>query len=137
MPEPLLNDKAAPSDSSLTLGELWRFCADKADDRQLTSLVIIGVLTAVTGVAIGVGIAPGWMLKGWSLVALLLALGSFGVWAIADREIIAHHAGKRGSGDVSVALLATTRWLAAVTAMVAAGSALLYGFFAVLGTWIS
>ena len=124
MPEPESGrDGALPRDRSPTLPELWRRAAARASDSWLAGLAGVGAVAAAAGCAVALGVAPGRLASWWPALLPAIAAGSFGLWGIAARE----EAERRSSAGGSRGWLATLvalRWLAAVTASVTLGVAL-------------
>jgi len=120
----MVEDPSVPPD---TLSELLTLAARRAKDGQLATLAIAGCGGAVIFVLV-LGRA------GWLGAAAELAVGSFGIWGIADRELNLLYA-TPGSARGRVLRWRITKGVSAVTAMLAAATAFGAMFIPLFGRW--
>ncbi|HVZ47601.1 MAG TPA: hypothetical protein VG916_02345 [Gemmatimonadaceae bacterium] len=113
----------------LSLGELLTAAARRATDGQLLAMTITGI----TGATVLVELLGR---QGWLAAAGALAVGAYGGWAIADRELNERWSRPGARGPVILGLRAA-RALAAVVATLAVVALLGTVFIPVLGLWRS
>ena len=102
--------------------------ARRATDGQLVIAAGVGIASAAV-----VGLArPGW----WLLALPLLAIGSFGIWGIAERTS-AERLARLGPSFAGHRALTGVRVAAAIIGTLAATLTLLALVARALGTWIS
>jgi hypothetical protein len=119
-----------PSDTS-DLREVWSSTARRATDAQLVACVVVGIAAAI-GFGIGalVDLRLAW--RFWPLVLLALLAGTFGIWGIADRELL-----EGGRQRWSRRALAATKWGSAIAAGIVAALVAIGILKLTIGTWIS
>lgn len=120
---------ADPPAPPATLSEILTHVARRAKDGQLATM-------AVTGLAGAAIIALVLGRSGWLAAAAALAVGAYGTWGIADRELNKLYAAP-GSPGGRVLAWRLARGVSAVTATLAAVSTLGTMFFPLLGLWRS
>ena len=131
---------AAGSRGPRDLREVWYEYARATSDARLVALAVMGLVGSV-GFAILFSVDATRVARWWPLVLPAAFAGAFGIWGIADREIVA--TGNRASGANGGDQIGVRRgWMvvrgAASVAAVAAGiAAMLEVLRLALGTWIS
>lgn len=112
-----------------SLPELLAAVARRASDAHLRAMAVVG-----TGGALTLGAIMGR--PGWTVAAAALAIGAYGAWGIADRELTARVSQPGGSRRVE-RLVRAARAIAGVVALFASVSALAVVFIPLLGYWKS
>lgn len=112
-----------------SLGEILAAVARRASDGQLLIMTLVGF----AGTAALVQILDR---QGWLAAAGALAVGSYGAWGIADRELNERWSRPGAKGPVIIALR-LGRAVAAVVATLAAVALAATMFIPFLGRWIS
>lgn len=120
---------ADTSPEPATLAEILTAVARRATDGQLLAMTI-------TGLAGSVVLEELLGRQGWLAAAGALAVGSYGAWAIADRELNERWSrpGARGPGIVALRFARAT---SAVVATLAVVALLATVFIPILGLWRS
>ncbi|MEA3244518.1 MAG: hypothetical protein U9Q74_00030 [Gemmatimonadota bacterium] len=120
---------ADTSPEPLTLAEILTSVARRATDGQLLAMTLVGLGgTVVIEALLG--------RKGWLGAAGALAVGAYGAWGIADRELNELWS-RPGSPRAKVLPLQLLRALAAMTATLSAVALLAAVFIPMLGLWRS
>jgi hypothetical protein len=131
---------AAGSNGPRDLRELWYEYARATSDARLVALAVAGLIGAV-GFVVLLFVDATRVARWWPLVLPVAFAGAFGVWGIADREMVAagNGAGGTNGGDYIGARRGWTvvRGAASVVAGGAGIAAMLEVLRVGLGTWIS
>lgn len=112
-----------------SLPELLAAVARRASDAHLWTMAVVGL-----GGALALGAIMGR--AGWTVPAAALAIGAYGAWGIADRNLNARVSQPGGSIRVEW-IVRTARAVAALVALLASVSALAVIFIPLLGYWNS
>ena len=119
----------APPAAPTTLGEILTSIARRVTDARLTTMMVSGLAGAAI-VALVLG------RKGWLGAAALLAIGAYGAWGIADRELSRLYS-LPGASRALVLALRLLRALCTVVAGAASVSAAFQLLTPLLGLWRS
>jgi hypothetical protein len=118
------------------LRELWYQYARSTSDARLVTLAVVG-LVGVVGFVILLFMDATRVARWWPLVLPVAFAGAFGVWGIADREVLAA-GGAAGGGQIGARRgWIVVRGAASLVAGVAGIAAMLEMLRVGLGTWIS
>ncbi|SRR5581483_4070450 len=120
---------ADTSSEPVTLADILSSVARRASDGQLLAMTLTGF-----GGAVAIEALLGR--KGWLGAAGALAVGAYGAWGIADRELNELWA-QPGAPRAKTLPLHLLRGLAAITATLAAVALLASVFIPILGLWRS
>lgn len=113
------------------LRDLWCSTARRATDAQLVACVAVAIAAALAfgiGALLDVRRAFHW----WPIVLPALLAGTFGLWGIAEREMV-----ERNASRVSRRALAAVKWCSVVAAGIIVALATVGVFRITLGNWIS
>jgi hypothetical protein len=114
------------------LRDLWCSTARRASDSQLAACVAVAIAAGV-GFGIGALLDVRRAFHWWPLVLPALLAGTFGLWGIADREMVEQSA----SPLLSRRALGAVKVCSAVAAGVIAALATIGVLRLTIGTWIS
>ena len=132
-PPDATSDGPPAPEAEPTLANLWRGSASRASDSLLAGLAAAGALAIGAACALALDVVPARLARWWPLLLPPIVAGGFGLWGIAAREEAERRAQMTGARWVLAALVAL-RWLAALSAAVALGVALVLMVAFALGT---
>jgi hypothetical protein len=113
------------------LRDLWCSTARRASDIQLAACVALAIGAAI-GFGIGALVDVRRALHWWPVLLPALLAGTFGLWGIADREML-----ERSASRLSRRALGAVKVCSAVAAGVIAALATIAVLRITIGTWIS